>query len=60
MTTKTEAIFDLIGGYESYAAADELRVDGVNEESETTPYCISATISWISGRFISKTVVEGC
>jgi hypothetical protein len=57
---KAEAIMELVSGYEVYADASELSVDATADAPDSTAPCASFAISWVSGRFVSKTIVEGC
>lgn len=58
-TKKAEAIMELVAGYDAYATAGEFEVAAVADPPETTWIC-SVGVSWISGRFVSHTVVHNC
>lgn len=58
--TKTNAIMDLVSGYESYSSADQIGASAATDAPATTYYCAAATLSWLTGLAVSKTVDDGC
>lgn len=58
--TKTNAIMDLVSGYQSYSSAEEIGVSAVTDAPATTAYCAAATVTWLTGLAVSKTVDNGC
>lgn len=58
--TKTNAIMDLVSGYESYSSAADIGVSAATDAPATTAYCAAATVTWLTGLAVSKTVDDGC
>ncbi len=58
---KADSIMELLSGYEAYSSVEEINLSAASDAPATTPGCaVSASISWISGQLISKTVDDGC
>ncbi|MEX2975143.1 MULTISPECIES: LxmA leader domain family RiPP [Streptomyces] len=57
---KTDAIMELVAGYETYADSAELQLDATAEAPATSPFCASAGISWLASAFSARTVNGGC
>ncbi|MFP3988995.1 hypothetical protein U9R90_16160 [Streptomyces sp. E11-3] len=57
---KTDAIMELVSGYEAYAGSDELQINASVNAPASTPVCGAATVSWAASMFSAKTVRDGC
>ncbi|MFI8939259.1 LxmA leader domain family RiPP [Streptomyces syringium] len=57
---KSEAIIDLMAGYDAYSSADELNTTAAAEAPASTPACAAATMSWLGSQLTVKTYKDGC
>ncbi|HEX5540796.1 MAG TPA: LxmA leader domain family RiPP [Micromonospora sp.] len=58
---KSDAIMELLGGYEAYSEAEELNVSAAMDAPATTLPCgAAATISWLASQFSARTISGGC
>ncbi|BDM67183.1 hypothetical protein HEK616_06700 [Streptomyces nigrescens] len=57
---KTDAIMELVAGYDAYADSAELQLGPTAEAPATTTFCASAGVSWLASQFSAKTVKGGC
>ncbi|MEW2579344.1 LxmA leader domain family RiPP [Streptomyces syringium] len=57
---KSEAIMDLMAGYDAYSSADELNTTAAADAPATTAPCGAAGVSWLASQFTVKTYKDGC
>lgn len=62
MQEKANNIEELLAGYETYSTAEDIDLSAVSDAPATTPGCaiVSASVSWMSGQVVSKTIDDGC
>lgn len=59
---KATSIVELLSGYEAYSSVEEINLSAASDAPATTWGCaaVSASISWMSGQVVSKTIDDGC
>ncbi|MFF6774196.1 LxmA leader domain family RiPP [Streptomyces sp. NPDC012637] len=59
---KATSVVELLSGYEAYASAEDINLSAASDAPATTWGCaaVSASISWMSGQVVSKTIDDGC
>ncbi|HEX5540797.1 MAG TPA: LxmA leader domain family RiPP [Micromonospora sp.] len=58
---KSDAIMELLGGYEAYSQVEELNVSAATDAPATTLPCAGvASISWLASQFSARTISGGC
>ncbi|BDM67182.1 hypothetical protein HEK616_06690 [Streptomyces nigrescens] len=57
---KTDAIMELVAGYDAYADSAELQPGASTEAPATTAFCASASASWMASLFSARTIKGGC
>jgi hypothetical protein len=57
---KSDAIMDLLAGYEAYSKVEELNVAAAADAPATSAPCAAASISWLVSQFSARTISGGC
>ncbi|MFF5204376.1 LxmA leader domain family RiPP [Streptosporangium sp. NPDC000396] len=51
---KNDAIMELVAGYDAYAGAEDLSVSAAGDAPASSPLCVSAIISFITGVTVTR------
>ncbi|MFG2678578.1 LxmA leader domain family RiPP [Streptomyces sp. NPDC048392] len=57
---KADSIMELLSGYEAYSSVEEINLSAASDAPATTAYCAAASLSWLTGQAVSKTIDDGC